>query len=101
KLSNSGIDEKLRLNFEALGLFASLEKAFFKFVVCNKSDLDEIKTLHSRLNLPPERIHLMPEGRDAETLQHRSLWLADICRDQGYHFSPRLHVLLWGNERAK
>ena len=43
----------------------------------------------------------MPEGRDAETLQHRSLWLADICRDQGYHFSPRLHVVLWGNERAK
>ncbi|MDA7897872.1 7-carboxy-7-deazaguanine synthase QueE [bacterium] len=101
KLSNSGIDEKLRLNFKALGLFASLEKAFFKFVVCNQSDLDEIKTLHSKLNLSPDRIHLMPEGRDAETLQHRSLWLADICRDQGYHFSPRLHVLLWGNERAK
>jgi 7-carboxy-7-deazaguanine synthase len=43
----------------------------------------------------------MPEGRDAQKLQHRSLWLADICRDEGYHFSPRLHVLLWGNERAK
>jgi organic radical activating enzyme len=101
KLSNSGIDEKLRLNFKALELFASLEKAFFKFVVCNQSDLDEIKALHSKLNISPDRIHLMPEGRDAETLQQRSLWLADICRDKGYHFSPRLHVLLWGNKRAK
>ncbi|MDG2399346.1 MAG: 7-carboxy-7-deazaguanine synthase QueE [Akkermansiaceae bacterium] len=101
KLSNSGMAENLRLNFKALDLFASLEKAHFKFVVCNQSDLDEIKALHSKLNLSPDRIHLMPEGRDAETLQQRSLWLADICRDQGYHFSPRLHVLLWGNERAK
>ena len=101
KLSNSGIDEKLRLNFEVLDLFASLETALFKFVACNQSDLDEVKELQSRLGLDPGRIYLMPEGRDTETLQQRSQWLADICRDQGYHFSPRLHVLLWGNERAK
>ena len=101
KLSNSGIPENIRLNLRALGLFASLETAIFKFVVCNQSDLDEVKALHLKLRLSPGRIHLMPEGRDAKTLQQRSLWLADICRDHGYHFSPRLHVLLWGNERAR
>jgi organic radical activating enzyme len=101
KLSNSGMDEKHRLNFEALDLFASLKTALFKFVVCNQTDLDEVKELQSKLGLDPGRIYLMPEGRDAETLQQRSLWLADVCRDQGYRFSPRLHVLLWGNERAK
>ncbi|MEN8773682.1 MAG: 7-carboxy-7-deazaguanine synthase QueE [Akkermansiaceae bacterium] len=101
KLSNSGIDENLRLNFKALNLLSSLETAFFKFVVCNQTDLDEVKALQSKLHLTSERIYLMPEGRDAETLQQRSLWLADICRDLGYRFSPRLHVLLWGNERAK
>jgi len=101
KLSNSGMNEKLRLNFEALELFASLKTAVFKYVVCNQADLNEVKLLQSKLNLSSGRIYLMPEGRDAETLQQRSLWLADICRDQGYRFSPRLHVLLWGNERAK
>ncbi|MDB4713219.1 7-carboxy-7-deazaguanine synthase QueE [bacterium] len=101
KLSNSGMDEKLRLNFKALNRFASLGTALFKFVVCNQSDLDEVRGLQSKLNLASGRIHLMPEGRDAETLHQRSLWLADICRDHGYRFSPRLHVLLWGNERAK
>ena len=101
KLSNSGMNEKLRLNFEALDLFTSLETALFKFVVCNQVDLDEVKSLQSKLNLPASRVHLMPEGRDAETLHKRALWLADICRDHGYRFSPRLHVLLWGNERAK
>ena len=101
KLSNSGMNEKLRLNFEALELFASLKTAVFKYVICNQADLNEVKLLQSKLNLSSGRIYLMPEGRDAETLQQRSLWLADICRDQGYRFSPRLHVLLWGNERAK
>ena len=101
KLSNSGIDPKLRLNFDALRLLASLPNATFKFVVCNQTDLDEVRTLQAQLKLPSNRIHLMPEGRDPATLQTRSLWLADICRDNGYRLSPRLHVLLWGNERAK
>ena len=101
KLSNSGMPEDLRLSFEALHLLSSLPTAIFKFVVCNQNDLKEIQSLQQKLNLSPNRIFLMPEGRDPETLQTRSLWLADICRDQGYRFSPRLHVLLWGNERAK
>ena len=101
KLSNSGIKESLRLNSEILSFFASSEKAVFKFVVCNETDLAEIQTLQAQFHIPAGKIFLMPEGRDAETLKNRSLWLADRCRDQGYRFSPRLHVLLWGNERAK
>jgi 7-carboxy-7-deazaguanine synthase len=101
KLSNSGMPEDLRLSFEALLLLSSLPTAIFKFVICDQHDLKEIQSLQQKLNLSPNRIFLMPEGRDPETLQTRSLWLADICRDQGYRFSPRLHVLLWGNERAK
>ncbi len=101
KLSNSRIDKKLRLNFPALQHLVSLSQSIFKFVVCHQNDLDEVQALQTELKLPPNRIHLMPEGRDPSTLQSRSLWLADICRDQGYRFSPRLHVLLWGNERAK
>ena len=101
KLSNSGMDESLRLNFAALRVLASTPTSFFKFVVCNQADLEEVQSLQEKLFLTSNRISLMPEGRDAETLHSRSLWLADICRDQGYRFSPRLHVLLWGNERAK
>lgn len=101
KLSNSGMDEKLRLNFDALRTLAAIPASFFKFVVCDQTDLDEIRLLQENLSLKPSRISLMPEGRDAATLHARSMWLADICRDHGYRFSPRLHVLLWGNERAK
>ncbi len=101
KLSNSGMDEKLRLIPEALSLFSSHPKAIFKFVVCTRADLEEVQSLQHRFQLSCDRLFLMPEGRDSDTLHDRSLWLADICRDHGYRFSPRLHVLLWGNERAK
>ncbi len=101
KLSNSGMKESLRIHEEALSFFNSSARAVFKFVVCNNADLEEIKALQDRFEIPSHKIFLMPEGRDTPTLKKRSLWLADCCRDQGYRFSPRLHVLLWGNERAK
>ena len=101
KLSNSGMEEKLRLKPEALRHLAAHPDTVFKFVVCSQSDLAEVGEIRDSFGIPSNRIILMPEGRDPATLQKRSLWLADICRDHGYRFSPRLHVLLWGNKRAK
>ena len=101
KLSNSGIKEEVRFKPDAFRFFSTRENAIFKFVVCDATDRAEVLDLQNTFEIPSSRIYLMPEGRDAETLKDRSLWLADICRDYGLHFSPRLHVLLWGNERAK
>jgi len=28
------------------------------------------------------------------------VWLAEICKGEGFRFSPRLHVELWGNRRG-
>jgi 7-carboxy-7-deazaguanine synthase len=42
----------------------------------------------------------MPEGTDPERLRERALWLAEICKDEGFRFSPRLHVDLYGNRRG-
>jgi len=33
-------------------------------------------------------------------LQERGLWLAEIAKQEGFRFSPRLHVDLWGNRRG-
>jgi 7-carboxy-7-deazaguanine synthase len=43
---------------------------------------------------------LMPEGSDRETLRERGLWLVEICKSEGFRYSPRLHVDLWGNRRG-
>ena len=100
KLSNSGMDEKLRLVPEALAWFATNEKSWFKFVVADAADLTEIEELVHRYALPKSRILLMPEGRTAERLDRIAPWLAGICRDRGYRYCDRLHVRLWGDRRG-
>ena len=65
-----------------------------KFVVSAPEDLDEISAF------PPEHVMLMPEGTNAAVLRERSQWLAEICKQRGYRFSPRLHVDLWGDRRG-
>lgn len=100
KLENSGNKQSLRCNVKALAFFANSPKAWFKFVIAEESDLHEVESLISQHNIPREKILLMPEGRDDETLQKRRLWLADLCRDKNYRYSDRLHIQLWGSRRG-
>lgn len=101
KLQSSGNAEAEREIAPALHWFAAQPNAYFKFVVTQPADLDEVRSLVRRYTLPADRVLLMPEGRDAATLNQRSLWLVERCRDAGYRFTPRLHVLLWGDKRGR
>ena len=49
---------------------------------------------------PNDHVLLMPEGVDVVALQERSTWLVELCKDFGYRFTPRLHVLLYGHRRG-
>jgi organic radical activating enzyme len=100
KLQNSGNETAQRIRPETLSFFATSTKAWFKFVIAEPSDLAEVKALIVAHHLPQHRILLMPEGRDDTTLQQRRLWLADICRDQGFRYADRLHIQLWGSKRG-
>lgn len=74
-----------------------------KFVVNpdQGDDLEEIDELLQDLPpVPPERILLMAEGTDADTLHRRGRLLAPICLERGWRLSPRFHVDLFGNKRA-
>jgi 7-carboxy-7-deazaguanine synthase len=71
-----------------------------KFVVASPEDLEEIRGLLEVLKAGRERVVLMPEGVETERLRQRALWLAEICKQEGFRFSPRLHVDLWGNQRG-
>lgn len=100
KLANSGNASNLRISNEALAYFATSKKAWFKFVVSSDADLAEVSQIIKNHNLPRDRVLLMPEGRDESTLRDRRTWLAEICRDQGFRFSDRLHIQLWGSKRG-
>jgi 7-carboxy-7-deazaguanine synthase len=107
KLSNSTPEggwaarhDRLRIQPDVLAELTRRYDYQLKFVIARPEDLDEVRALVSLLRAGRERVVLMPEGTDAEVLRERALWLAEICKQEGFRFSPRLHVDLYGNRRG-
>ena len=94
--------ERQRINIPVIQQFIDAAPDFqLKFVVASEQDLSEIHALLSQLkNWQPSDVLLMPEGTDIATLDSRAGWIADICKETGFRFCPRLHVLLYGNTRG-
>lgn len=100
KLAHSGNPADLALNPERLAHWAAEPRAWFKFVIAEPGDLDEVLAIQHAHDIPGERIFLMPEGRDSETIRTRSRWLADMCSQKGFNFTDRLHIHLFGDTRG-
>jgi len=92
--------DRVRIQPEVLAELMSRYEYQLKFVVADPQDLEEIRALVETLEAPADRVILMPEGTDAARLHERALWIAEICKEEGYRFSPRLHVDLYGNRRG-
>jgi 7-carboxy-7-deazaguanine synthase len=71
-----------------------------KFVVAGPGDLDEIQRTLDQVAADRAKVILMPEGIDVSVLHERGAWLAEIAKREGFRFSPRLHIELWGNRRG-
>ncbi|MFH1410461.1 MAG: 7-carboxy-7-deazaguanine synthase QueE, partial [Patescibacteria group bacterium] len=84
----------------ALKIKPTNKKAIYKFVVQKKSDLQEIKYYIKSNKIPAEKVYLMPEGTKHTEVLTRSKRLIEICKKEGYHFTPRLHIMLFGNKRG-
>jgi 7-carboxy-7-deazaguanine synthase len=89
--------ERLRYQPAILKRLMSEYPYQLKFVVTSPDDLPEIASIRDGVSADRAHIVLMPEGIDRDTLRDRGLWLAEICKREGYRFSPRLHVDLWGD----
>jgi 7-carboxy-7-deazaguanine synthase len=100
KTSNSNVDQRVRTRRDALNALVASPKAWFKFVVRDLQDLSEVEELITEFSMPRGRVMLMPEGIDANVIIERSRWLVDVCKERGFRFTPRLHILLFGNRRG-
>lgn len=100
KLENSANPRRLREKPATLRFFAASPKANFKFVLAEKTDLEEVLTLIKTYSIPPEKIWLMPEGTSARSLGQRRKWLIEICKQYGFRYSDRLHVQIWGAKKG-
>ena len=92
--------DRLRNRPEVLKRLMADYEYQLKFVVMAEDDLAEIKELVAKIRANPQRVVLMPEGIDPDVLRDRSTWLVEICKQEGYRFSPRLHIDLYGNRRG-
>lgn len=102
KLGSSGM--KKFLNKEVLQKYNSRHvNSFFKFVIADDKDYNETLALITELSLLPNKIIFMPEGVSEERIMERTRWLIEKLKADGldYRIIPRLHILLYGNQRGK
>ncbi len=92
--------DRLRIQPEALRQLMDACDYQLKFVVTRPEDLEEIRPLVRELGADPGRVFLMPEGREAGVLRERGVWIVEVCKREGYRFSPRLHIELYGDRRG-
>jgi organic radical activating enzyme len=100
KLAHSGNPADLALPADRLAHWAAEPRAWFKFVIAEPADVDQVRAIQQAHAIPGARIFLMPEGRDSETVRARERWLAAICSNQGFNLSDRLHIHLFGDTRG-
>lgn len=93
--------ERLRYQPEILKKLITGYDYQLKFVVSTPADLPEIASILDDTAADRSRVLLMPEGTDPATLRERARWIAELCKREGFRYSPRLHVDLWGNQRGR
>jgi organic radical activating enzyme len=99
KLAHSGVPLERRLVASVIERFRDLG-AWFKFVVGDERDVEEVLGIQSRHGLPADRIMLMPLGLRRDDQQALMPDVIGWCTRHGFRFSPRLHILVWGPRRG-
>ena len=62
--------------------------------------LVEVQELQKILDVPNDKVWLMPEGLVEKELNKRRAWLMELCQTHGYNFSDRLHIMAYGDRRG-
>jgi 7-carboxy-7-deazaguanine synthase len=90
KLANGGDERFKRFKLDTLRKFAKTDNVYFKFVIGNVRDLQEMQYDFGFIS--PERIWLMPLGATTEELRKTTPEVIRACIEHGYRYSPRLHI---------
>ena len=91
--------ESKRLDYDILSEWVNSYNFQLKFVVSKEEEIKEIQNVISRIEgkILPEKVLLMPEGIDPDTLRSRYDLLINLCKENGYRLCHRLHIDLFGN----
>ena len=97
KLSNSAEPRGRRLNFAALrSLRQNAKDSFYKFVILPEFDAQpEIAEILAACG---GEVYCMPCGADRRELESAAQFCVDFCIKNGYNYSDRLHIRIWGEK---
>lgn len=103
KLPGSGITvrENWDDTFRQWAGVAWAEQADAKFVIATDDDMASVNEFVDRYDWPHTRVWLMPEGRTRRDLDANAPAVVQLALDHGYHYSDRLHVRIWNDERGR
>ncbi len=96
----AALHDRLRYQPEVLAHLTREYAYQLKFVLTSPDDLDEIEDIRQHLGADRSHVILMPEGTRSDVLKERGVWIAEICKQHGYRYGPRLHIDLWGDRRG-
>lgn len=110
---------KTRINIENLCSYIDRSNnCQFKFVYSGPECIDEIKQLYKEMGdyvnesgdiflkelyegFPPEKdTMLMPEGITNEQLAKSRQECAEVCIKEGWQYTDRTHIIIWGDKRG-
>ena len=102
KLSISGEEWNKAIRPDVARQYASIPNThlYFKFVVQDDQDLKEVdqaREMYEKAGVHGD-IYLMPMGATQEGQAKTATQVADMAMKNGYKYSPRLHVDLFGNK---
>ena len=94
--------EKQRFDLPALKKLINNYRYQLKFVVDGPQDLREVKECLANIeNVNRDRVFLMPQAVRLDEYLVKSKMTAELCKQTGFRFSPRLQVLMWNNEKGR
>lgn len=96
KLTHSGNPREKACNPAALAHFSALPHAWFKFVVQSEEDWAAI----AALELPQNRIILMPCATTRPALETARPAVVEMCLRHGVRLGDRLHLTLWDDKKG-
>ena len=103
KLSASGESWEDAIKPDVVASYQEVGTVYLKFVVETDAHIEEAvnATQAFRAGGFDGVVYLMPQGGVVEPYNKNRQRIADICCEQGWNYSPRLHVDLWGNGWGK
>ena len=96
KLANSGMPAARRINPTAIESIMNHPNYWFKFVISNEEDLEEIETdFIQPFNIPASKVLMMPGLDSQKNFHERTAFCLEMAKKYGYIGLTRLHVSAW------